>query len=314
MFRAWILLLCLMTAPLSARSEILEEFDTIDSFRIINSGWLSAMVGTEFEFLESPTSVVAKDNRVYFIDDVLMGLFSYDLASQSASNFKKAYKGLKSNQGRLFISDDQALFVIDSFGSQVSKYDLIGNLITRFDSPLNLNSPVGMCINPLNQHVLIADAFFGHIIEFSAIGDPIALHGTNEKGSVQAGSDIIGMACTQDEMFVVSKLVKSINVFSFSGKFLRQIPRPEVRSPSAVAVDSYGRVYISDDFNDQISIYNASGLLEQFGRSGVGPLHFREIKDLSIDGDYLYVADNANRSIKILTIQPPKTSKESAKK
>lgn len=310
MFRSWILLVCLMIAPFSARSEILEEFDSIDSFRIISAGWLSSLVGTEFELIESPVSVAAKDNKIYFIDDVLMGLFSYNLVSQEASNLKGIYRNLKSNQARLFMSDDQELFVIDAFGSQVTKYDLIGNVITRFYNPLNLNSPVGMCINPLNNHVLIADAFFGHVIEFSSTGDPLALHGIKEKGGVQAGNDIVGMACTQKEMFIVSKLTKSINVFSFSGEFLQKIPRSEVRSPTAVAVDSYGRIYISDDFSDQISIYNKSGFLKRFGRSGVGPLHFRKIKDISIDGDYLYVADNMNRSIKILTITPPKERTE----
>ena len=308
MLRSWLLLFCLILAPFSARSEILEEFDSIDSFRIISDGWLSTIVGTEFEFIESPVSVAAKDNKVYFIDDVLMGLFSYDLVTQKASNLKTVYKNLKSNQARLFISDDQELFVIDSFGSQVTKYDLIGNVITRFYNPLNLNAPIDMCINPLNNHVLIADAFFGHIIEFSVTGDPLALYGIKEKGGVQAGSDIVGMACTQKEIFIVSKLSKNINVFSFSGDLLRQIARPEVRSPTAIAVDDYGRIYISDDFNDQITIYNNEGLLKRFGRSGVGSLHFREIKDLSIDGDYLYVADNMNRSIKILTINPPKES------
>lgn len=305
MLRAWVLLLSLTIVPFSARSEILEEFETIDSFRIISGGWLSTLVGTEFALIESPVSVAAKDNYVYFIDDVSMGLYVYDMASQKASNLKSIYRDLKSNSARLFINDVQELFVIDSFASQVSKYDLAGNLITRFYNPLNLNSPVDMCINPLNNHVFIADAFFGHIIEFSATADPVALHGIKEKGGVQAGSDIVGMACTQDEMFIVSKLTKNINVFSFSGEFLRQIPRPEVRSPTAIAVDSYGRMYISDDFNDQISIYSQSGFLKQFGRSGVGPLHFREITDLSIDGDYLYVADNMNRSIKVLIIIPP---------
>jgi len=310
MFRTWTLLLCLIAVPFSVRSEILEEFDSIDSFRIISGGWLSALVGTEFEFIESPVSVAAKDNKVYFIDDVLMGLFSYNLADQKASNLKSIYRGLKGKSARLFISDDQELFIVDAFGSQVSKYDLIGNLITRFSDSLNLNSPVGMCINPANNHILIADAFYGHIIEFSATGDPLALHGIKEKGGVQAGSDIVGMACTQDEMFIVSKLTNHINVFSFSGAFLRQIPRPEVRSPTAIAVDFYGRIYISDDFNDQITIYNNDGMLKQFGRSGVGPQHFRGIKDLSIDGDYLYIADNMNRSIKVLTIIPPKESIE----
>ncbi len=306
MLRAWVLLLCLVVVSFGARADILEESETIDSFRMIDSGWLSAVVGAEFEFIKNPISVAAKDNKVYFIDDVLMGLYVYDKASQQASKLKAPYGDLKSNSARLFISDDQELFVIDSFGNQVSKYDLIGNLITRFYAPLNLNSPVGMCINPLNDRVLIADAFYGHIIEFSSTGEPLGLHGIKKKDQVQAGSDIVGMACTDTEMFIVSKLSKNINVFSFSGEFLRAIPRKEVRSPTDIAVDAYGRIYVSDDFNDQIAIYNNEGLITRMGRSGIGALHFREITDLSIDGDYLYVVDNMNRSIKVLIITPPK--------
>ncbi len=306
------ILLALVIMPLSVQADepILEEFDSIESFRIIESGWLSALVGTEFEFIESPISVAAKDNQVFFIDDVLMGVFSYNMSDQRASNLKKIYRSLKSNQGRLFISDDQELFVMDAFGSQVLRYDLQGNLIAQFYNPSNLNSPVGLCIHPFNDHVLVADAFFGHVIEFSTSGDPLALHGIKEKGGVQAGSDIVGMACTENEMFIVSKLMPKINVFSFSGELLRQIPRHEVRNPTAVAVDAYGRVYISDEFSDQISIYSDAGLITKFGRSGVGPEHFRGIKDLSVDGDYLYVADHLNRSIKILRINSPNESEE----
>lgn len=311
MVRFLAVFLCLVIVPLSVRSEVLEELETVDSFRIMNEGWLSSLVGTQFEFLESPVSVAAKDNKLYFIDDVLMGLYVYDMASQQASNLKSVYKNLDRNSARLFVTDDQTLFVIDSFGSQVSKYSLSGSLITRFYDALNLNVPVDMCINPANQHVFIADAFFGHIIEFSATGDPLALHGIKEAGGTQAGRDIVGMACTEDELFIVSKLSKNINVFSFSGKLLRQITYLEIRSPSSIAVDSYGRVYVSDDFNDQIVIYGRDGgQLERFGRSGLGGggTHFRKIKDLSIDGDYLYVADNLNRSIKIFIIHPPKES------
>jgi len=308
MFRTWTLLLCLMTIPFTVRSEILEEFDSVDRIRIISGGWLASLVGTEFKFIESPVSVVAKDNKIYFIDDVLMGLFSYDIVTQKASNLKTIYKGLKSNQAQLFISDDQELFVIDTFASQVVKYDLIGNVIARFYNPLNLNAPVGMCINPLNNHIFIADAFFGHVIEFSATGEALALHGIKEKGSVQAGRDIVGMACTEKEMFIVSKLTKNINVFSFSGDFLRQIPHPDARDPTAVTVDAYGRIYISDSFNDEILIYNNTGLLERFGDSEGGILSFRKVKALFVDGNYLYVADNMNRKIKILSIAPPKES------
>lgn len=304
MIRAGCFFLFLFLASTGARSDILVSSDSIDSFRTISNGWLSSVVGTESKFIESPVAVTARNNIVYFIDDRLMGLYAYDRVAQSARSLKSVYAKLTRNPARLFLSEDNELFVIDSFGSQVLRYDLMGNFIARYSNPLNLNSPVGMCINPINQNVLIADSFYSHLIEFSPSGQAIELHGFKGAGETPAGNHIIGMACGEKSVFIVSKFSSDINVFSYSGKFLYKISRPEARNPTAIAVDQFDRVYISDDFDDQIKIYDDSGLTSRFGGSGSDASHFRSIKDLWIDGDELYVADNMNRRIQVFLINP----------
>lgn len=304
MFRSWVFFLCLATASMGVRSDILESSETIDRFRVINSGWLSSIAGTESKHIESPVAITAKNNMVYFIDDRLMGLYAYDMVSQGASSLKSVYAKLSRNPARLFLSDDNDLFVIDSFGSQVLRYDLMGNFLTRYSNPSNLNSPVGMCLNPLNQNILIADSFYSHIVEFSLTGQAIQLHDLKGAGERQAGNHITSMACGVNAVFVVSKFTPDINVFSYSGKFLHKIPRSEARIPTAIAVDQFDRVYLSDDFDDQIKIYDTTGLIARFGGSGSGPLNFRGIKDLWIDANQLYVADNMNRRIQVFFINP----------
>jgi len=164
---------------------------------------------------------------------------------------------------------------------------------------------VGVCVNPSNNHVFVADGFYSHIIEFTESGDPVALHGKRTRGQTQAGNNIIGMACNDQELYIVSKLSDEINVFTFSGKLIRQIPRKEVHNPTAVALDQYNRVYISDAFDDRIRVYDDQRMIVEFGGAGMDDFSFRDIRGLWVDNSFLYVADSMNRRIQILNITRP---------
>ena len=288
-----------------ANSEVLTGYDAIEDFQLTDSGWLSSVAGTEFVLLENPTAVASKGNVVFFIDSGLNALYAYDMVSQKASTLSSAYSKIDGNVASLYISRHLGLFIVDPFGGQVLKFDLQGDFFTSYEDSLNLNTPVGMCVNPTDNHVFIADGFYGHIIEFNQSGDPLALHGIRTRGQTQAGNNIIGMTCTDEEMFIVSKLSKNINVFSYSGDLIRQIPRPEVHNPTAVAVDKYNRVYISDAFDDRIRVYDGTRMIAEFGGAGLDALSFRDIKGLWVENSLLYVADSMNRRVQILTINHP---------
>ncbi|GKT12726.1 MAG: hypothetical protein ISEC1_P1706 [Thiomicrorhabdus sp.] len=300
-----LLFLSLIVISTAARSAILEGYDSIEEFRLTDGGWLLSVVGTESTLLENPTSVVASHNLVYIIDDGLRSLYVFDLVTRKATTLSGAYEKIEGNISRLYINNDQSFFIMDKFGSQVHKYGLKGEYLMSYQDSLNLNSPVGMCTNPENGHVFVADGFYSHVIEFSESGESLALHGLRKRGQTQAGNGIIGMACNKTELFIVSKFGKYINVLSFSGDLIRQIPRPEVHNPTSIAVDQYNRVYISDAFDDQIKIYDQSKMIAEFGSAGMDLLSFRGIKGLWVDGSFLYVADSMNRRVQVLMIKQP---------
>ena len=302
MIKIFSLFIGLMLVSLSARSEILESYDSIDEFRISGSSWMSAVVGSESVLLERPVAVAVDNNLVFFVDDGLNALYVYDLVTRQASTLSSAFGKIESQEPRLFISNRKALFVVDPLGNQILKFNFQGELFTIYDDPLNLNTPVGVCVNPNNGHLYVADSFYSHIIEFGEGGDPLAIHGLRRGGQTQAGNNIIGMACNDTGMFVVSKLSQFINVFSYSGELIRQIPRPEVHNPTAVTIDQFDRVYISDAFDDRIRIYDQSKMIAEFGAEGNDALTFRAIKGLWADKYFLYVADSLNRRIQVLSI------------
>ncbi|WP_158551641.1 6-bladed beta-propeller [Rhodohalobacter sp. SW132] len=61
---------------------------------------------------------------------------------------------------------------------------------------------------------------------------------------------------------------------------------------SGVQVDQSGRVFIADDSNKQIIVFDADGhLIELLGREGRGPGEFEYIHNLVLDDNYIYAKD-----------------------
>ncbi len=75
-------------------------------------------------------------------------------------------------------------------------------------------------------------------------------------------------------------------------------------NPTALAVDRYGRIYISDAFDDSIKVYDYRGYIESIGGTGSADGMFRGITDIYIDRHFMYVADSGNNRIQVFIITP----------
>ena len=289
---------------LNIKAEALHYVTSIDAFRLSSNNFLSLLTGISVTPLDTPASVASRGGLIYFYDAGLNEVYQYEQASQKAkpisTRLKKAVSG--SRDLKLYVSDFQELFVLDTVGGHIMQYDVFGNLIQTYADRLNLNAPQAMCINPANRHRFIADKYYSHVIEFGVGGAPVALHGLRESGRTRAGAHIIDMACDDTSFYVLSSLDKEIKRFDYQGRLVENIKRTQVRHPAAIALDNKGRLYVADDFDDTIKIYLHGKYTQTFGGTGSGIGYFRQIKDLWFDELYLSVADSANGRIQVFQV------------
>ena len=68
-----------------------------------------------------------------------------------------------------------------------------------------------------------------------------------------------------------------------------------------IALDDKGNVYVTDDFNHRIQVFDPQGqFLRKWGERGSGDGHFRSPEDLALDIEgNVYVADTLNNRIQV---------------
>lgn len=79
----------------------------------------------------------------------------------------------------------------------------------------------------------------------------------------------------------------------------------QFRSPSDVAIDDDGNVYVTDQFNNRIQAFTADGeFLYAFGQQGYGADsdNFLLPDSLAVEDNHIFVNDLVNRAIKIFTM------------
>jgi DNA-binding beta-propeller fold protein YncE len=168
--------------------------------------------------------------------------------------------------------------------------------------------PVGVAIDA-EERLFVSDAALHSITCFSPSGQPIAHFGTNELG--RPGG--IAIDRQRNRLYVADAKDSRIAVFDvgslgFVGYFGGP-SKPDRRdngtfnSPTNVAVDRQGNIYVADTWNYRVQILDHTGkFLRAFGAQGDRPGEFIRPKGIAVDsGGHVYVADAEFNNFQILT-------------
>ncbi len=251
------------------------------------SGYLSLRV---------PAAVAARGNFVYVADSGHRQIYRYDLSQQSMTPFA-SFSGV--NAPSMAVAADLSLYVTDFNGGKILHYSVDGRQLQTFSNSMEIARPVAILVDQHSSNLWVADAIYNHVVVLTALGRVIAAQAS------QMGRSIAAMAQGPDGLYLVDRLGRQVVVVDTDGTERYKLGKGDLKMPNAVAVDRYNRVFVSDNFDNTLKIFERGLLVTTVGGSGAIPASFNRITSLSIDQNTLYVADSLNGSIQTFHLRAP---------
>lgn len=178
---------------------------------------------------------------------------------------------------------DGDIYVADSGNDRIVVFNSRGRYLRQFGglgvakpaegaertwSPGKLNYPLDVAVDATGS-VYVADFYNDSISVFRSDGrfsrrfpDPYKKVGKGSSGQNGAGIAVTSLAVLGGRVYATDTY--QVFVFDAEGAVLRQFGRPGVGAaglehPNGIAVDSAGRIYVSDSNNNRVKAYAADG-------------------------------------------------------
>jgi DNA-binding beta-propeller fold protein YncE len=164
----------------------------------------------------------------------------------------------------LAVDDDDRLFVTDVKLHHVLVFSAKHELEATFGAG-DLVSPAGIAIDTSNRFVYVVDTQADQVAVFDA-----------------------------DKYTLLRRI-------GTGGKNHTLTSPGNFSTPTHVAVDKDGNVYVTDTLNNRVEIFDAVGnFISEFGKAGDGPGHFARPKGIAIDSDgHIWVTDEVQSRVQV---------------
>lgn len=247
--------------------------------------------------LQAPMAVVARNHVIYIADGGHRQIFRYDPTQLSMARFTDYNAG---GLAAMVVAPDMSLYVADTATNHVLHFSWDGRLLRSLGHENTLARPAGLVVDDATGQLLVADSLYNHVVVFNSFGRVLATLKSLEAHSIES------MARGPDGLYLVDRIGRQVVVMGLDGRDRYVIGNDTLKDPRAIAVDRFNRVFVSDDFDNTIKVFEHRELAASFGGPGATPASFNRITHLSLDQNTLYVADSLNGRIQIFHLALPR--------
>lgn len=228
----------------------------------------------------APTGVALdKSGNVYVSDIDNYRIEKFD----SAGNFVLKFGTFGTKPGQLnslqgIAVDDAGNVYVSDLTNSIQKFDPSGNFVMKIGND-KLNGASDVAVDKSGD-VYVVDSGNSQIAEYSSAGTLITKWGSYCEMSSARG-------CTDPD--------GSGSLVIGDGQF---------NDPTRIAIDGSGKIYVTDQDNDRIQIFDSSGhFLYKFGSSGSDSGQFANPVGIAVDeSGNIYVADQNNARVQVFNL------------
>lgn len=166
----------------------------------------------------------------------------------------------------LWVDSSDNVFVADTYGNRLLKFDKRGNLLNIFGKGLfgypgtetfYYHGPVGITVDSVGN-IYACDPDHGRVQEFDKTGKLIGINVGRDSYYGVFYTPVAVAVDSSDNVFIADSAI--VQKFDKTGKYLGVIGSPgtgpkQYYNPDGVAVDSSGSVFISDNYSLRVQKY-----------------------------------------------------------
>lgn len=188
------------------------------------------------------------------------------------------------------------VYVADGVNNKIKVLDFVNKDFSDFDND-RLQMPFGLDVDS-KGNLYVVERKAAQVQVFDAQQTPLATFGTE----VLMDPIAIAVDEVRGRIYVSDRKAHHVNVFTLAGEFIQAIGGKisvgsnldgEFYRPHGLAVDRAGNLYVADQLNCRIQVFDPSGkFVRKFGLRGDNMSDFEGPMGIAIDGhDQLWVVD-----------------------
>jgi hypothetical protein len=283
------------SALLSPSRTVLGGFQAAPSF----GPGLPVRPGTgAFVRLRTPTAIALRGNDLLIVDSGAARVWRADLALNTLTAIAGAPATLNT---MVALGPDFSAWVLDGASRQVLRFARDGKLLQTYRLANAVLSPVAFVLADSGATLLVADDVQHQWVEYRGPGGfATPVRPTRTDGNHILGVD--GLAVNADTVYVLDRSAAIVHVVRRSGQVLTRLGEGDLKQPTALAADRFGRVFVLDVQDRSVKRLSPSQPTQLFDAAQLG---VQQIGGIAVDEQFLAIADRITGQIVIHVVRDP---------
>jgi sugar lactone lactonase YvrE len=264
--------------------------------------------------LEKPSTVAARDGRVFVADSVRHSVVVFDVPRRKVFQFGLRPPAALSKPTAIALDHRGRVYVSDATLRKVFVYDSLGLHQLTIGAPAELHRPTGVAVNADGSRVYVIDRADNdserqRVVVYGADGKLLDEIGRRGRGEGEFNMPVQAVVSADGNLHVLDAGNFRVQTFDGQGRHLRSFGQAgaglgQFARPRALACDDEGRLYVSDGAFGNVQVFTERGeLLLAIGRGGRRDLpgRYGVIAGVAVDNSgRLYVFDQLFAKVEVI--------------